>query len=82
MKLGEALGWKGLAKFGANLIHSSADHHLVYVWDLRAIRSHLADLGLDWEAPPFPDAATSRQAARARPLICFRTCIGSAVRPW
>src|SRR5262249_39543826 len=24
------------------------------VWDLRLIRRHLADMGLDWELPPYP----------------------------
>ncbi len=26
----------------------------LHVWDLRAIRQHLAKLGFDWEAPPLP----------------------------
>ncbi len=28
----------------------------ITVWDLRLIRQHLAELGLDWEAPPYPPA--------------------------
>jgi tetratricopeptide (TPR) repeat protein len=39
---------------GAQLVHSSADFPFVYVWDLRALRRHLAELGLDWEGPGFP----------------------------
>lgn len=26
----------------------------VHVWDLRLIRRHLAEMGLDWDAPPYP----------------------------
>ena len=27
----------------------------MHVWDLRAIRKHLAEMGLDWDAPAYPD---------------------------
>ncbi len=41
---------------GAHLVTTSRDwkDHCVRVWDLRAIRSQLAAMGLDWEAPPIP----------------------------
>ncbi len=47
-----------LSPSGAHLVTTSRDrkNHCVHVWDLRAIRSQLAELGLDWEAPPIPDA--------------------------
>jgi hypothetical protein len=28
----------------------------IRVWDLRLIRQHLANMGLDWDAPPYPPA--------------------------
>ena len=28
--------------------------HIVYVWDLRALRTQLAALDLDWDLPPYP----------------------------
>jgi WD40 repeat protein len=28
----------------------------IRVWDLRLIRQHLAEMGLDWDAPPYPPA--------------------------
>jgi WD40 repeat protein len=28
--------------------------HIIHLWDLRRIRGHLAALGLDWDAPPYP----------------------------
>ena len=31
------------------------DGPAVHVWDLRAIRKHLAGMGLDWDAPAYPD---------------------------
>ena len=31
------------------------DGPAVHVWDLRAIRQHLAGMGLDWDAPAYSD---------------------------
>jgi serine/threonine protein kinase/WD40 repeat protein/tetratricopeptide (TPR) repeat protein len=42
---------------GTQFIHSSQDQHSVYAWDLRELRCQLSDLGLDWNAPPFPPAS-------------------------
>jgi WD40 repeat protein/Flp pilus assembly protein TadD len=41
---------------GARLIASSDVGRAIHVWDLRAIRRQLADMGLDWELPPYPEA--------------------------
>jgi WD40 repeat protein len=46
---------------GAQLLHVPKDHGYVCAWDLRVLRRHLADLGLDWEAPSFPPAPESEQ---------------------
>ncbi len=34
---------------------STNDGPAVHVWDLRAIRKHLAEMGLDWDAPAYSD---------------------------
>ena len=31
-------------------------NHTIHVWDLRAIRQGLAEIGLDWDLPPYPPA--------------------------
>lgn len=42
---------------GTRLIFpNSAEGHIVYVWDLREIRTHLAALDLDWDLRPYPPA--------------------------
>jgi serine/threonine protein kinase/WD40 repeat protein/tetratricopeptide (TPR) repeat protein len=41
---------------GSLLIGSTDDSRCVRVWDLRRIRQGLQELGLDWDAPPFPPA--------------------------
>jgi len=30
--------------------------HLIYIWDLRAIRGQLSGMNLDWELPPYPSS--------------------------
>ena len=37
---------------GSRLVVTTNDGPAVHVWDLRAIRRHLAKMGLDWDAPP------------------------------
>jgi WD40 repeat protein/tRNA A-37 threonylcarbamoyl transferase component Bud32 len=53
---------------GTQLVLTSADHHYVYVWDLFALRRHLADLGLDWAAPPFQPEGRQQKPGRSQPL--------------
>jgi WD40 repeat protein len=42
---------------GTQLIAAGADTRALHVWDLRRVRTELVRLGLDWDAPPYPDAA-------------------------
>jgi serine/threonine protein kinase/WD40 repeat protein len=41
---------------GAQLVITSGDGPSTDVWDLRAIRGHLAAMGLDWDLPAYPAA--------------------------
>jgi serine/threonine protein kinase/WD40 repeat protein len=43
---------------GGRLIAYGAESHAVHIFDLRAIRADLAELNLDWDAPPLPPAQT------------------------
>jgi len=45
---------------GTQLVVASGDHHSIHVWDLRAIRTQLATMGLDWDLPPYPPAPLDR----------------------
>ena len=38
---------------GSRLVVSTRDGPAVHIWDLRAIRAHLAAMGLDWDAPAY-----------------------------
>jgi WD40 repeat protein len=33
--------------------------HLIYIWDLRAIRGRLSGMNLDWELPPYPSSPST-----------------------
>ena len=35
---------------------ASCEQQVIQVWNLRELRRHLADIGLDWDAPPLPAA--------------------------
>jgi serine/threonine protein kinase/WD40 repeat protein len=41
---------------GTRLIAVGVDTQALHVWDLRRIRKELVRLGLDWDAPPYPEA--------------------------
>jgi tetratricopeptide (TPR) repeat protein len=50
---------------GARLLARGDESGALYVFDLRRIREQLAELGLDWDAPPYPP----RKPEEARPGV-------------
>jgi WD40 repeat protein len=53
---------------GTRLIAIGVDTQALHVWDLRRILAGLARLGLDWDAPPYPEAAADAPAGAPGPL--------------
>ncbi len=50
-----------LSPDGSRLVVSTAETPAcLHVWDLRAIRRRLADMGLDWDAPAYPEDDPAR----------------------
>ena len=47
--------WATFSPDGSRLVVTTNDGPAVHVWDLRAIRKHLAEMGLDWDAPAYSD---------------------------
>jgi tetratricopeptide (TPR) repeat protein len=47
-------GWIALTPDGDKLLSSGRFDDIIRVWDLRAIRYQLAEMDLDWDAPPLP----------------------------
>ncbi len=62
----------GLVTFspdGSRLVVTTNEPPAVHVWDLRAIRKHLTGMGLDWDAPAYPDDDPAGPSARPLPPI-------------
>lgn len=38
---------------GTTLFVANSQGHSIHMWNLRTLRTHLVDLGLDWDLPPF-----------------------------
>ncbi len=61
----------GFATFnpdGSRLVVTTSDSPAVHVWDLRAIRRRLAEMGLDWNAPAYPETDSATETLAASPL--------------
>ena len=54
---------------GSRLVVSTRDGPAVHVWDLRAIRRRLTSLGLDWDAPAYPEQDPASSAAPPLPPL-------------
>jgi serine/threonine protein kinase/WD40 repeat protein len=52
------VGLQGANRFSPDgtLLAVPTGNHTIHVWDLRAIRRGLAEIGLDWDRPPYPPA--------------------------
>jgi WD40 repeat protein len=56
---------------GSQLVLQDVDMVSVFVWDLRVLRRHLAELGLDWDAPPLSLGPDEERAPA--PLLTVET---------
>ncbi len=54
---------------GSRLVITTNDGSSARVWDLRAIRRHLAAMGLDWDAPAYSDDDPASPALPPLPTI-------------
>jgi hypothetical protein len=60
---GDRANWQGFTPDGAGLVVVSGYASAIHIWDLRAIRTRLKEMNLDWDWPEFPSAAGSPDAA-------------------
>jgi WD40 repeat protein len=61
--------WATFSPDGARLVVITHEGPAVHVWELRGIRSRLAEMGLDWEAPPYPAADPADSSAPPLPPL-------------
>jgi tetratricopeptide (TPR) repeat protein len=50
---------------GTRLIAKGVDTEALHIWDLREVRRGLADIGLDWDEPPYPPLTPGEEAERS-----------------
>jgi WD40 repeat protein len=60
---GDRAHWQGFTPDGTRLVVVAKYASAIHVWDLRAIRTRLKDMSLDWDWPEFPPAPTGKPAA-------------------
>ena len=60
---GDRATWQGFTPDGTQLVVVAGYASAIHIWDLRAIRTRLKDMTLDWDWPEFPPAATENLAA-------------------
>jgi serine/threonine protein kinase/WD40 repeat protein len=60
---GDRGGWQGFTPDGTRLVVTSKYASAIHIWDLRAIRTRLKDMNLDWDWPEFPPAPTGYPVA-------------------
>jgi WD40 repeat protein len=56
---------------GASIVQMSNRSGIGCIWDLRRIREHLAEVGLDWDLPPYP-RRDERKWSMTAPSVGFR----------
>jgi serine/threonine protein kinase/WD40 repeat protein len=54
---------------GAQLITVGTETRAIHIFDLRAIRRQLAEMGLDWDLPPYPPVDKKKEAAPLRVIV-------------
>ncbi len=61
--------WATFSRDGSRLVVTTNDGPAVHVWDLRAIRRGLVELGLDWDAPAYSIDDPCSPAESPLPLL-------------
>jgi hypothetical protein len=61
---GDRATWMSFTPDGTQLVVTALGARAIHNWDLRLIRDRLGEMGLDWDAPPFPPADRTRDADR------------------
>jgi serine/threonine protein kinase/WD40 repeat protein/Flp pilus assembly protein TadD len=65
---------------GSLLVVTTNDSPAVHIWDLHAVRRRLAEMGLDWEAPPLPAREFSTVEAPGTPALKLQVDFGPLKR--
>lgn len=66
---------------GSQLVALANDSHAVHVWNLRAIRRQLSDMGIDWDLPPYPPADAAGEVVPLTAVASDAAAIPRRVSP-
>jgi hypothetical protein len=75
---GDRATWQGFTPDGTGLVVVASYASAIHLWDLRAIRTRLKDMNLDWDWPEFPPAPTGKLAAAP---VTIEVLPGDLARP-
>jgi serine/threonine protein kinase/WD40 repeat protein len=60
---GDRATWQGFTPDGTRLVVLASYADAIHIWDLRAIRTRLKAMNLDWDWPAYPPAPSGKHAA-------------------
>jgi eukaryotic-like serine/threonine-protein kinase len=71
-------GWIGFTPDGMRLLTASSDSGSIHLWDLRAIRRHLAELDLDWDPASLEPGLTDQSGQPVKMQVDLGALLGDA----
>jgi WD40 repeat protein len=77
---GDRPHWQGFTPDGTQLVVVAKYASAVHIWDLRAIRTGLKDMNLDWDWPEFPTAPIEKLAAAPMTIEVLSGDLGRPAR--
>jgi tetratricopeptide (TPR) repeat protein len=63
------VNWATFSPDGSRLVVTTNEPPAVHIWDLRTIRKQLAEMGIDWDAPAYPEDDPARPSALPLPPL-------------
>ncbi|HKB06514.1 MAG TPA: protein kinase [Gemmataceae bacterium] len=79
---GDRATWQGFTPDGTQLVVVARYASAIHVWDLRAIRTRLKDMNLDWDWPEFAPAREPRLPAAVPPTVSVVGAEGLSWTVW
>jgi WD40 repeat protein len=75
---GDRATWQGFTPDGTRLVVITSYDGAIHVWDLRAIRARLKEMGLDWDWPELPPESPGDLADQG---VTIEVIPGDRIRP-
>src|SRR5262249_1009266 len=76
---GDRASWQGFTPDGTQLVVVANHSRAIHIWALRAIRTRLRDMNLDWDWPEFAPAGEPRLPPADQPSV---SVVGAEYLVW